>query len=312
MLLIGGMGIGLSHVLRFVILRKQWRRLSLIARVPRIVGTSLLLGLGAAAVMSGLGLASWQTTDLNVDLPVLQPLAVFAIQACNWLLLLLIWSSLYFGFLSVRERQQARLRESELARALQAAELRLLKSQLNPHFLFNALNTVRALIAAEPARAQSAVTQLARTLRYTLGSGQDELVTLEQELAIVAAYLELEALRLGERLRVERDIATQARRVRIPVMLLQILVENAIKHGIAELPAGGVLRIHAAVSGGTLALEVENPRPAPRRATRHAGIGVNNAQKRLQLLFGADATVELDLSRPACALARVRLPSTAP
>jgi LytS/YehU family sensor histidine kinase len=312
MLLIGGMGVGLSHVLRRVILRKQWRGLRLIARVARILGMSLLLSLCAAAMMSLLGLASWQTSDLHVGFRVLDPLAVFAVQACNWLFLLLIWSTLYFGLLAVRERQQAQLRESELARALQAAELRLLKSQLNPHFLFNALNTVRALIAEEPARAQSAVTQLARTLRYTLSSGQDELVTLEQELAIVDDYLALEALRLGERLQVERAIDSQARGVRIPVMLLQMLVENAIKHGIAELPDGGVLRIHAAVTEGTFALEVENPRPQSRLEASHTGIGVHNAQKRLQLLFGTAATFNLDLSRPARALARVRLPLAVP
>ncbi len=313
MLLVSAMGVALSHVLRAIIQRQHWGRLRLGARVPRLVAMSMILSLCGACVMSVLGLASWQTQDLGVGLPVAipasRPLAVFVVQALNWLFLLLLWSTLYFGLLSIRGRQLAELRESELARALQAAELRLLKSQLNPHFLFNALNCVRALIVEEPARAQNAVTQLARTLRYTLGSGQDELVTLEQELAIVDDYLELEGLRLGERLRVERDITRQARSVRIPVMLLQTLVENAIKHGIAELPAGGALRIHADVGEGTFVLEVQNPRPERRRATTHEGIGVNNAQKRLQLLFGSDASFELDLSRPAWALARVRLPS---
>jgi len=312
MLLLSAMGLALSHILRSIIQRQHWRRLRLGARVARIVAVSLVLSLCAACVMSVLGLASWQTEDAPVGLPVgvpaSHPLAIFAVQAANWLVLLLLWNLLYFGLLSIRDRQLAELRESELARALQSAELRLLKSQLNPHFLFNALNCVRALIAEEPARAQNAVTQLARTLRYTLSSGHDELVTLEQELAIVDDYLALEGLRLGERLRVERDITRQARSVRIPVMLLQTLVENAIKHGIAELPAGGDLRIHADVGEGAFVLEVQNPRPERRRASTHEGIGVNNAQKRLQLLFGSAASFDLDLSRPAWALARVRLP----
>jgi hypothetical protein len=310
-LVISAIGLGLSHVLALVIRRKVWRHLRLTARIPRIVALSAVLGLCASCVVSLLGVGSWQTADLEVGVPALRPTVVFAVQVTNWTFLFLLWSTLYFGLLAIRDRQLAELRESELARALQAAELRLLKSQLNPHFLFNALNSVRALIAEEPARAQSAVTQLARLLRYTLSSGHGELVTLEQELAIVDDYLELEALRLGERLRVERDITNQARTLRIPVMLLQILVENAIKHGIAELPAGGLLRIYAGVKDRSFVLEVENPRPERQRAVAsHESIGVNNATKRLDLLFGPGATFDLDLSRPALALARVSLPFT--
>ncbi len=118
----------------------------------------------------------------------------------------MIWLVLYFGALALRQYRSAELRQSELARALQLAELRLLKSQLNPHFLFNALNTVRSLIADDPPRAQDAVTRLANTLRYTLTSAQDELVTLEQELEIVQDYLALESLRFEDRLRIDCDV----------------------------------------------------------------------------------------------------------
>jgi hypothetical protein len=111
---------------------------------------------------------------------------------------------------------------------------------------------VRALIADDPPGAQAAVTRLARTLRYTLTSSQEELVTLERELEIVEDYLALEALRFGDRLRIEREIDSDALGVRIPVMLLQTVVENAIKHGIAELPGGGVLRVQAAIHGDGL------------------------------------------------------------
>ena len=164
---------------------------------------------------------------------------------------MLFWSARYFGALSLRAHKSAQLRESELARALQLSELRGLKSQAQPALPVNALNTVRALIAIDPTVAQRAVTQLARTLRYTLGAGQDDLVTLEQELATVEDYLALESLRLGERLRVEWDMPA-AGEVRIPVMLLQTLVENATEHGIAELPSGGLLKSRRAWSGTSL------------------------------------------------------------
>ena len=188
--------------------------------------------------------------------------ASIVIEIVNSAVLYIIWLTIYFTAIALREYRSAQFKQSELARALQLAELRLLKSQLNPHFLFNALNTVRSLIADNPTRAQSAVTRLANTLRYTLSSRQDELVTLSQELDIVTDYLELESMRFEDRLRIETHVSDDAAGVHIPVMLLQTLVENAIKHGIAELPSGGLLRISAVLRDGMLILEVENPRLA--------------------------------------------------
>jgi Histidine kinase len=299
-------GIGFSHGLRLFMRKRGWQGMRLSKRIPRILVASLLLGVLAAPLPMSLGLAQSQSQPVP---PEWGPLAPFLIEVADLAAVFLVWTGCYFGVLAVREHKSRALREAELARALQASELRLLKSQLNPHFLFNALNAVRALIADEPGRAQSAVTQLARTLRYTLSSGQEDLVTLAQELATVEDYLALETLRLGERLRVEVSVTAQAREIRIPVMMLQILVENAIKHGIAELPEGGVLRMSAWVERGTLLLEVENPRPAPRARGTPEGIGIANARKRLQLLFGPEAALELDLTHPARALARVSLPS---
>ena len=223
---------------------------------------------------------------------------------------LLAWLSAYFAIVIQRKRHQEELRQSQLSAALQDAELRLLKTQLNPHFLFNALNSVRALIADEPAKAQDAVTQLSRTLRYTLAAGDAELVTLAREMDMVNDYLALEATRLAERLQIVREIDPQAANARIPVMLLQTLVENAIKHGIAPLKRGGTLRISAQVVNHELRIEVENPRsPAAVSAAPSQGVGLTNASKRLRLLFGAAAVLQLDLSDPQRALASVRLPA---
>jgi LytS/YehU family sensor histidine kinase len=230
------------------------------------------------------------------------------LQIANWAVLYMIWLAIYFAAVGLREYRTVRLAQSELARALQLAELRLLKSQLNPHFLFNALNTVRSLIADNPSRAQSAVTRLANTLRYTLRSRHDELVTLSQELDIVSDYLELESMRFEDRLRIESHVPDDAAGVHIPVMLLQTLVENAIKHGIAELPSGGLLRISAVLQNETLILEVENPRPSATIRITQEGVGLRNARDRLRLLFGTRASLELDLAKPAVATARLRIP----
>jgi len=220
----------------------------------------------------------------------------------------MIWVALYFGLMSQRRRHRAELRQAQLNEALQAAELRLLKFQLNPHFLFNALNGVRALIADEPAKAQEAVTRLARTLRYTLAAGDAELVSFGREMEMVNDYLALESLRLADRLDVVREIAPGVESVRIPALLMQTLVENAIKHGIAPLKHGGTLRISARIVGKQLLLEIGNPRPVDDDKEPTEGLGLRNASERLRLLFGAGAKLHLDLLDPARATAKVRLP----
>lgn len=311
-----GSGLVLTHLLRQYMRRHRWDTLRALALAPRIVLASLILGipLGIPFKFMSVSVLNVPTpeglTHIGIVVPdiYISPLTRTLLDIVNWSLLFAIWTSLYFMVLRARKRRLAKLRQSELERALQQAELRLLKSQLNPHFLFNSINSVRALIAEDPALAQGALTRLARTLRYTLGSGKDELVTLEQELDIVSDYLALESLLLGDRLRIERDVSPDALRARIPVMLLQTVVENAVKHGIAELEAGGVLQISANVHGGALRLTVENSRPASPPQSAHEGVGLRNAAERLRLLFGAEASLDLDLSAPERAVARIRIP----
>jgi hypothetical protein len=314
MALYAALGMALTHVLRWVLRARGWRKLPLLALTPRVLGLALLLSVPMAAVtdcMSIGELSNLQQVDierLHIR-PDMLHLAHFIVLAMNSTALLCVWAVLYVTITAVRDQRSAALRQSELTRALQLAELRLLKSQLNPHFLFNSLNSVRALIAEDPGGAQTAVTRLARTLRYTLSAGREELVTLARELEIVDDYLSLESLRFGERLRIERDIAREALSVRVPVMLLQTVVENAIKHGIAELPAGGELRIAAAVHNGALQVDITNARPQTAGAVlRGEGVGLDNAAERLRLLFGAKASIQLDLSQTQFAVARIRLP----
>jgi len=311
------LGVTLTHILRGFLRRRAWARLPLLALVPRLLGTSLLLSLPMAAVtdyMSIAALSDLQQVDierLHIP-PGMIHWARPVVLVLNSTALFTVWAVLYITITALRDQRSAALRQSELTRALQLAELRLLKSQLNPHFLFNCLNSVRALIADDPAGAQMAVTQLARTLRYTLTAGREELVSLARELEIVEDYLALESLRFGERLRIERDLAPEAMSVQVPVMLLQTVVENAIKHGIAELAAGGDLRIAAALRAGVLHVDVENTRPEKTSSLfRSDGVGLDNAAERLRLLFGAKAKLELDLSHAKVAIARIRIPETA-
>jgi Histidine kinase len=313
------LGVALTHMLRGLLRRRAWARLPLRALAPRILGTALLLSLPVAAIMDYMSIAAlWAPEQVNIQNLHIPPELIHQARGLFLVLdvtvLFIVWAILYLTITALRDQRSAALRQSELTRALQLAELRLLKSQLNPHFFFNSLNSVRALIADDPAGAQKAVTQLARTLRYTLTAGREELVTLARELEIVEDYLALESLRFGERLRIARDFAPEAMGVRVPVMLLQTVVENAIKHGIAELPEGGDLCIVAALRGGTLHIDVENTRPEKTESVFRSegeGVGLDNAAERLRLLFGANANLELDLSRVEVAVARIRIPETA-
>jgi len=311
------LGLLLTHGLRWYIKQHRWDTLRIAALVPRVLFTSIALGFPIALTMSFLSIAMlWgggpadqaAVNELMGKPGVWLMRMDLLLRTINWSTVFALWMGLYFAITSVRDRHRAQLRQAELAHALKVAELRVLKSQLNPHFLFNSLNSVRALIADDPGGAQKAVTQLARTLRYTLTAGQEEVVSLERELEIVADYLELESLRLGERLHIDRAIALDPRVAHIPVMLLQTIVENAIKHGIAELPEGGVLRISAELREGALIIEVENPRPTTPSQSPSSGVGLRNAAERLRLLFGTAGALDLDLSRPDRALARIRIP----
>lgn len=304
-----GAGLGLTHALRGYMRRHRWSE----AGAPRLVWRGLmasaLLGVPLAVATALSPVDMLQAPDLpGMFHPPLVPVIAFLVNWVNWAFVFAVWLVIYFTVSAIRQHQAAALRQSELARALQHAQLRLLKSQLNPHFLFNALNTVRSLIAEDRAKAQRAVTRLANTLRYTLGAGEHELVSFERELEMVSDFLELEKMRFEERLTVTREVAPDTGGARIPAMLLQTVVENAIKHGIAELPEGGLLRIRADLRDGVLDLEVENPRPLKSVRSASEGTGLRNAEERLRLLFDSRASLELDLSQPTRATTRIRIP----
>jgi Histidine kinase len=312
--LLDGSALSLTHWLRGFMRRHGWDELNTGQVAWRGIAASFALAIPLGLATSLTPIARIQLPEAPLDrLPMpfgldLAPFVTFSLNLVNWALIFAVWLIIYLTAVGIRRHKGAALRQSELARALQQSELRLLKSQLNPHFLFNALNTVRSLIADDPSRAQHAVTHLANTLRYTLGAGQNELVALARELEIVADFLELEKMRFEERLTIEREISAAAGNAQIPVMLLQTVVENAIKHGIAELPAGGVLRICAVLSDGMLELSVENPRPLTSGLPAREGTGLRNAEERLRLLFDSRAALRLDLSHPTRATTRIRIP----
>jgi hypothetical protein len=188
------------------------------------------------------------------------------------------------------------------------AELRALQSQINPHFLFNALNTLYGVIPREAAGARRMVQNLADMFRYSLQS-EGSLESIEKELEIVEAYLEIEQLRMGERLKVEKRVDPAAFQVRIPVFTIQPLVENAMKHAIAANPAGGVLRLEIRMEGDEVAIRIEDSgRGAGTDRGATTGVGLNNVRKRLELCFGPAASMASEFAQGGSVVA-VRIPA---
>jgi signal transduction histidine kinase len=200
------------------------------------------------------------------------------------------------------ERVERDVRESEMQRLAAEAELRALRAQLNPHFLFNALTTIGYLIRNSPARALDALYQLTSLLRAVLRGANGDFVRLADELHIVDSYLAIEQARFEDRLRIERDIPSALRDLLIPPLILQPIIENAVKHGIAPLRGGGTVRVEARVESivdvPQLHLRVIDSGPGVNSAElarrRALGVGLSNIERRLQRYFGTAGKLSID------------------
>jgi two-component system, LytTR family, sensor kinase len=194
-----------------------------------------------------------------------------------------------------RELRDRQLKSSELESMLQRAQLQALRSQLNPHFLFNTLHSIAELVHGNPMLAEALILRLGELLRQVLRSSTLPDVPLEEELDFVRGYVEIEQMRLGERLQVRWDVEPEALQARVPGLILQPLVENAIQHGIAPLAAMGSLTIRAWREQGFLHLQVRDTGPGLSSASREqgSGIGLSNTRARLERLYGGRQSFEL-------------------
>ncbi|MDD2763030.1 MAG: sensor histidine kinase [Opitutaceae bacterium] len=293
----------ITHLVRRWLARWGWKDLGWRRLAPRILGMAVVLSAIWAAVSFGIcyGL-------LRNPLPAkYHPLAILALNLMNGTILMAGWLCIYFFYHLFDRYNRLQIEQLRLTAAVKEAELRALKSQINPHFIFNSLNSLRGLIDEDPDRARQAVTQLANLLRYSLQSGQLETVPFEEELHTVNDYLALEQVRHEERLRVRLDVAPGALALPIPPMLLQTLVENAVKYGIAPRREGGEIAIIARCEHDQLRLQVTNPGTLA-AGGGSTGVGVRNAADRLGLLFGAQATLDLREDPPGHVVAEVILP----
>ena len=204
------------------------------------------------------------------------------------------------------KKQEQEKREQALIINAGRSELKALRAQINPHFLFNALNAIAGLIERDPARAEETVVRLAEVFRYTLRRSESEWVYLGDELEFIQAYLEIEQARFGDRLRVSLDAPESARELRIPAMMIQTVVENAIKHGVASVRGPGIVTVNAVRQDQTLRIDVLDNGPGfqlddtlvSQADGRHGGYGLKNVRQRLQGYFGDAGKLEVSRDEP--------------
>ncbi|MBG9376528.1 histidine kinase [Panacibacter sp. DH6] len=213
-------------------------------------------------------------------------------MSVNYFLILLIWNLIYFTYHYVVKSRTDQLDKIRLESLVKELELKTIKSHINPHFIFNALNSIRALVDENPERARTAITELSNILRSSMQAEKLETAPLERELNLVKDYLGLEHIRFEDRLNVEYDIDEDTLDQHVPPMMLQTLVENAIKHGISKQVNGGKIRIISDFRGNNHELIVQN--------TGHfisdqnpEGFGIVSTQNRLKILYGNKAAFAL-------------------
>lgn len=282
--------IGLTHLLRREIRRRGWTNLPLLKALARLAAASLAV----AALQSGIYIAIDAALEGSRGM-VSEPAGI-VYMFLGFAVIASVWSVLYLAVTWLRHSRDARRKEALMKLALSEAELRALEGQLDPHFLFNCLNSIRGMINEDPARSQDMITRLANILRYNLQRDRNHTVPLSSEVEAVSDYLALESIRFENRLRVRLSVDDSVHQFPIPPMLLQNLVENAIKHGVEDLPSGAEVCVRAFRDGEALRVVVENTGALSEGRAASTQVGLANARQRLRILYGDRASLDLAAS----------------
>ena len=280
-------GVSVTHLQRYMFLKLGWLSYKLPRLIPRLLLSSFFFSIL-------IGIVDISTDYLsNVNTIKDNPLEFsdVIVNVFSILLLVLFWNAIYFTFHFFQQSRNQEVHNLELTASNRESELKNLRSQLNPHFLFNSLNSIRALITVEPEKAKVSITTLSNLLRQSLVLGRENLVALESELDLAKSYLELEKIRFEERLTIEWELTPGLEGFEIPPFTLQMLVENAIKHGISNLKDGGVVRIKVDETDSEVIIQVKNS--GNLEVVVDLGVGIDNIKQRLLLQYGEGASFEL-------------------
>jgi two-component system LytT family sensor kinase len=303
------LGICLTHVYRLVIRRWNWSSLPLPRLALRVIGSVLWLGLIMAMINQPMDREVLEHNLLN------QPLVFWGYYA-NWCKNLLAWILSYTVYHYVEQTRLASYEKIMLKMSMREAEAKVLRSQLNPHFTFNALNSIRALVYEDPKRAQLSITQLSNILRNSLLADRRKTVDLQEELRTVEDYLELEKVRYEDRLSYSITTNPQAIYWQVPPMMLQTLVENGIKHGVAKQMGGGFIGLKSEIANELLVITIHNSGNLGNTEvnagnvgnTESGGVGLKNTAERLSILYGKAATFRIFQEQENVVCSEVRIP----
>lgn len=276
----------ITHALRFVLLRFNLVNMKVIKLLPRAILVNFLAALIISFLVRLFAYFFTNTEVFEEDF-----FLGYFINALVYTLFLLMWSSVYLTYHLFQKNRKQELQNLELRNAQVESELKTLRAQLNPHFLFNSLNSIRALIEIAPKDAKNAVGQLSNVLRGSLILGKNDLVDVNDELKLVEDYLKLEKTRFEERL--DYNIVNSCKsNWYIPPFCIQTLVENGIKHGISKLKEGGAIHIRISGNKDILKVEVENT-GVLNKSKSETQIGLTNIKRRLDLHFGENAKFDI-------------------
>ncbi len=293
----------LTEFLRFIVIRFHWLKLESIQAVPRVLILVVVMSITMASLSS-----LYQMYVSNTG-TVLFDIGTWITEIISYSLAFIIWSIMYFLINTVENFRKAEIENLRWQALRTETELNRLKSQLNPHFMFNAMNVIRALVDENPVRSKDAITQLSGLLRNTLQFGKHKYISLGQELEVVRDYLSLESARMEERLRIKWEIDPNSEAFEVPPLMLQTLVENCIKHGISKLPEGGTVLIKTSLNEKGLNIFLENSGKYDASLKPESGFGLKNSLERLELLY-ENATLTIKNSGNNSVVTEVFIPKT--
>ncbi|MET0393374.1 MAG: histidine kinase [Chitinophagaceae bacterium] len=311
------LGIVFTHLMRSVVHISNLLLRPLNRQIPGFI----LLTFVTSVVVTILELLISELLNMSAEKPGYTFFGKILLNTFNSFIYLFIWSSIYFMYHYVAKSRKQQMDTLQLETMVKELELQTIKAHINPHFIFNALNSIRALVDENPERARRAITELSNILRSSMQADKSESASMERELDIVKDYLALENMRFEDRLRVEYEIDPDTLSRPVPPMMLQTLVENAIKHGISRQIQGGVVRIVSVLRDGFHELCVVNTGylnghssddllPARKSIdVQGRGFGLYSTTNRLQLLYGNKAKFEIRQTAPGLVEAKVQIPA---